>query len=123
MKTLGNILWFVLGGLIGAIVLFLVGIVACITIIGIPLGIQFIKLSGFVLWPFGKTVEDTNCNGFKVFLNVLWLLLGGIFVVGAFYVWGAILHITIIGIPFGRQYFKIGSFLFKPLGHSFVKAK
>ena len=123
MKTIGNILWFLLGGLIAAIALFFIGLFFCIIIIGIPLGIQFFKLAGFVLWPFGKTVEDVNCNGFKVFLNVLWLIIGGIVIVGAFYVWGAILHITIIGIPFGKQYFKIGSFLFKPLGHSFVKTK
>ena len=121
MKTLGNILWFLLGGFIMAIVLFIEGLVFCITIIGIPLGIQLFKLSGFVLWPFGKTVEDVNCNGFKVFLNVLWLVFGGIFTVAAFYVIGAILHITIIGIPFGKQFFKIGKFCFMPLGHTFVK--
>ena len=108
MKTLGNILWFLLGGFIMAIVLFIEGLVFCITIIGIPLGIQLFKLSGFVLWPFGKTVEDVSCNGFKVFLNVLWLVFGGIFTVASFYVIGAILHITIIGIPFGKQFFKIG---------------
>ena len=122
MKTLGNILWVVFGGLFWAISLFLAGLIFCITIIGIPLGIQLFKLAGFVIWPFGKKVEDVNCNGFKVFLNVLWLVFGGIFTVVGFYIFGAILHITIIGIPFGKQYFKIGSFLFKPLGHSFVKA-
>lgn len=87
MKTIGNILWFLLGGLIAAIALFFIGLFFCIIIIGIPLGIQFFKLAGFVLWPFGKTVEDVNCNGFKVFLNVLWLIIGGIVIVGAFYVW------------------------------------
>jgi len=122
MKTLGNILWFILGGVFWSISLFVMGLIFCITIIGIPIGLQLFKLAGFTLWPFGKTVEDVNCNGFKVFLNVLWLVFGGIFTVIEFYIFGAILCITIIGIPFGKQYFKIGSFLFKPLGHSFVKA-
>lgn len=121
MKTLGNILWFILGGVFWSISLFVMGLIFCITIIGIPIGLQLFKLAGFTLWPFGKTVEDVNCNGFKVFLNVLWLVFGGIFTVIGFYIFGAILCITIIGIPFGKQYFKIGSFLFKPLGHSFVK--
>lgn len=122
MKTLGNILWFILGGVFWSISLFVMGLIFCITIIGIPIGLQLFKLAGFTLWPFGKTVEDVNCNGFKVFLNVLWLVFGGIITVIGFYIFGAILCITIIGIPFGKQYFKIGSFLFKPLGHSFVKA-
>ena len=121
MKTLGNILWFILGGVFWSISLFVMGLIFCITIIGIPIGLQLFKLAGFTLWPFGKTVEDVNCNGFKVFLNVLWLVFGGIITVIGFYIFGAILCITIIGIPFGKQYFKIGSFLFKPLGHSFVK--
>lgn len=122
MKTLGNILWVILGGLFWAIESVIVGIIFCITIIGIPIGLQMFKIAGFVIWPFGKKVEDTNCNGFKVFLNVLWLVFGGIFTVLGYYIIGAIFCITIIGIPFGKQYFKIGSFLFKPLGHSFVKA-
>ncbi len=120
MKILGNILWFLLGGILFSILFFLLGIILCITLIGIPVGIQMFKLAGFVIWPFGKTVEDVNCNGFKIFLNVIWVVFGGIFVVVAMYIVGAIFHITIIGIPFGRQYFKIGSFLFKPLGHNFV---
>ena len=121
MKTLGNILWFLVGGFVMSIVLFLQGLIACITIIGIPLGIQLFQLSGFVIWPFGKQVEEANNNGFKIFLNVLWLVFGGIFTVGAMYVIGALLHVTIIGIPFGKQFFKIGKFCFQPLGHKFVK--
>ena len=121
MKTLGNILWVILGGLFWAIESIIVGVFYCITIVGIPIGLQMFKLAGFVIWPFGKKVEDVNCNGFKVFLNVLWLIFGGIFTVLGYYIVGAIFCITIIGIPFGKQYFKIGSFLFKPLGHNFIK--
>lgn len=121
MKTLGNILWVLLGGLFWAIESVIAGVFYCVTIVGIPIGIQMFKLAGFVLWPFGKKVEDVNCNGFKVFLNVLWLIFGGLFTVLGYYIVGAIFCITIIGIPFGKQYFKIASFLFKPLGHSFIK--
>lgn len=123
MKTLGNIIWFLFGGLEFAIAFFLLGIIYCITIIGIPLGLQMFKIAGFVIWPFGKVVVDINTNGFKVFLNVLWLVFGGIFTVAMIYLVGVIFCITIIGIPFGKQYFKLGSFLFKPLGHGFEKAE
>lgn len=61
MKTLGNILWFILGGVFWSISLFVMGLIFCITIIGIPIGLQLFKLAGFTLWPFGKTVEDVNC--------------------------------------------------------------
>lgn len=121
MKTLGNIIWFLFGGLEFAIAFFLSGIIYCITIFGIPVGLQMFKLAGFVIWPFGKEVRDVSCNGFKVFLNVLWLIFGGIFTVLAVYFVGLLFCITIIGIPFGKQYFKIGKFLLQPLGHEFVK--
>ena len=74
MKTLGNIIWFLFGGLEFAITFFLLGIIYCITIIGIPVGLQMFKIAGFVIWPFGKVVVDVNTNGFKIFLNVFFLL-------------------------------------------------
>lgn len=122
MKTLGNIIWFILGGIEWCIVLFLLGCVYCVTIIGIPVGIQLFKMAGFVLWPFGKEVRFTNIGGFKIFLNVIWAIFGGLELAVCFFIVGAIFCITIIGIPFGKQYFKLGKFVFLPLGREFVKA-
>ena len=65
MKTLGNIIWFLLGGFEMAIVTFLQGLILCITVIFIPFGLQLFKLSGFYIWPRGKQVVATNPNAFK----------------------------------------------------------
>ena len=121
MKTLGNILWVIFGGLFWAIGSFLAGIILCITIIFIPIGLQMFKIAGFVIWPFGKRVEKTKPSGFKTFLNVIWAILFGWEMALGYLLTGVILCITIIGIPFGRQYFKMAHFVFLPLGNDFVK--
>lgn len=121
MKTLGNILWFIFGGLEWAIACCFLGVFYCITVIGIPVGLQMFKMAGFVIWPFGKRVEATSVNGFKTFLNIVWMIFGGIELMICFMITGAIYCITIIGIPFGKQYFKMGKFILMPLGHTFVK--
>ena len=99
----------------------LAGIICCVTVIGIPIGLQLFKMAGFVIWPFGKSVQFTKVTGFKTFLNVLWAIFcGWEFALGFFFT-GLIYCITIIGIPFGRQYFKLAKFIFLPLGREFVK--
>lgn len=121
MKVIGNIIWFIFGGLEWCLVLLLAGIICCVTVIGIPVGLQLFKMAGFVIWPFGKSVQFTKVTGFKTFLNVLWAIFcGWEFALGFFFT-GLIYCITIIGIPFGRQYFKLAKFIFLPLGREFVK--
>ena len=122
MKVLGNILWLIFGGLEMAIVSFLEGIILCITIIFIPVGIQMFKVAGFFIWPMGKQVLPTSVNGFKTFVNILWAILGGWEHFLIYGLVGCILCITIIGIPFGKQYFKMAKFIIMPLGHTFEKA-
>lgn len=119
MKTLGNILWIVFGGFWWAVALFALGIVYCCTIIFIPVGLQLFKLAKFVFWPFGKSVVNESVTGFKKFLNFFWAIFGGIWVGIGFLLTGLIFCITIIGIPFGRQYFKIAKFIIAPLGRNF----
>ncbi len=121
MKTIGNILWFLLGGVFWALAEFLAGIIACVTIIGIPLGLQLFKVAGFVLWPFGKKVTPVKPSGLKMVLNILWAITGGWISALGFLLTGVIFCITIIGIPFGRQYFKMAHFVLLPLGNDFVK--
>lgn len=121
MKTLGNIIWVVFGGFFSAIALFLEGLCWCITIIGIPVGIKLFQLAGFVIWPFGKSVVATKPSGFKTVLNVIWAVLFGWINALAFLIVGLLYCITIIGIPFGRQYFKMAHFVLLPLGNSFQK--
>lgn len=119
MKILGNIIWIILGGIEWALLLFLGGVLSCITIIGIPLGIQLFKMAGFVLWPFGKKVKEVKVTGLKTVLNIIWAVLFGWEIALGFLITGVIFCITIIGIPFGKQYFKLARFVILPLGSDF----
>lgn len=121
MKTIGNILWVIFGGFFWALGLGAAGILCCITIIGIPVGLQLFKMAGFVLWPFGKTVVDASVTGWKTFVNILWAIFFGWEFALGFLLVGVIFCITLIGIPFGRQYFKLAQFILLPLGHEFQK--
>ena len=118
MKFLGNILWFVLGGFIISLYYFLVGLLFCLTIIGIPFGLQLIKLAGFALWPFGHDIQsDTNDGGcLSIVMNVIWILVGGVEIAMIHLTFGAFLCITIIGIPFGLQHFKMALLALIPFG-------
>lgn len=118
MKFLGNILWFVLGGFIISLYYFLVGLFFCITIIGIPFGLQLIKLAGFALWPFGHDVQSGENDGgcLSILMNVIWILVGGIEIAMLHLTFGVVLCITIVGIPFGLQHFKMALLALVPFG-------
>ena len=117
LRAIGNVLWFLLAGLWLALGYALAGIVLCITIIGIPFGIQAFKLAGFTVWPFGKTVMRTPDGGvLEVVFNILWLVLFGWAIFLSHLVAGVVLCITIIGIPFGIQAFKLSVFALWPFG-------
>lgn len=120
MKFVGNILWLVFGGLIWGLTSFLTGVLLCITIIFIPVGLQFFKIGKFCLWPMGKKVVDSKPNGFKSFINILWAIFFGWEYFLGYGLTGVLLCITIIGIPFGKQYFKLAFFVLTPLGHDFA---
>ena len=119
MKTLGNIIWFVFGGLFWALESLLAGLICCVTIIGIPVGIQLFKMAGFVLWPFGKNVKEKKVTGFKTVINIIWAVIGGLASAVGYLLTGLLFCITIIGIPFGKQYFKMARFILTPLGYVF----
>jgi len=118
MSLLGNILWLVFGGLISGVAYILAGFVLCLTIIGIPFGLQSMKLGVAVFAPFGKEiVEDENANGVLALLfNVLWLLLFGWEIALAHVASAAVLAITIIGIPFAYQHIKLVPLSLLPFG-------
>ena len=122
MKTLGNLIWLIFGGLYSAIFYLIGGIALCLTIIGIPFGIQCFKLAGFVLWPFGKLAISTASSAgcFSVILNIIWIVCGGIWLAIGHVIWGLILLITIIGIPFARQHFKLVEISLMPFGKKIV---
>ena len=122
MKILGNIIWVVFGGLFIAIEYFTSSIILFITIIGIPFGLQTLKMGVLALWPFGsKVVDIPNSSGCLYFLmNVIWFFIGGIWIFLTHIFFGVLFCITIIGIPFGLQHFKLAGLALTPFGHDVV---
>jgi uncharacterized membrane protein YccF (DUF307 family) len=117
VRTIGNILWFILAGIWLALGYAFAGLILCITIIGIPFGLQAFKLAGFALWPFGRTVVRQPEGGcLEVGFNVVWLVLFGWEIFLVHLVAGTLLCITIIGIPFGVQAFKLSVLALWPFG-------
>ena len=115
MKLLGNLIWFIFGGLEGAILWALVGLLWCATVVGIPVGVECFKAAGLVLWPFGKGVRYGGGTT-KFIINVLWIFLGGMELALLHIVIGGFYCITVVGIPFGLQHFKLAKLAFMPVG-------
>ncbi len=114
MRTIGNILWMLFFGLWSAVVWFFMGVLWSITIIGLPFGKQCFKIAGLVFWPFKKNV-DSNFGKHPI-ANVVWIIFGGLELAMAYVVGGAICCITVIGIPFGKQCFKLAALSLAPFG-------
>ncbi len=114
MKTLGNIIWLLFGGLASALAYFLLGLVWCITIIGIPFGLQSFKFARLVLTPFGTNVESDFSK--HPIANVIWLIFGGFELAVVHFFAGLIFCISLIGIPFGLQNFKLARLAMFPFG-------
>ena len=120
MRILGNILWIICGGLISAIGWWCAGILWCITVVGIPVGVQCFKLSSISLNPFGKEIVNDGGVG-SFLLNILWVCFSGIELALGNFIIGCLLCITIIGIPFGKQFFKIAKVALMPFGAKVVR--
>lgn len=121
MSFIGNILWIVIGGgLITCLEYLLAGVVLCLTIIGIPFGLQCFKLAELALWPFGRDTTPIlkSSPGVSFLMNVLWLVLGGIWIALTHLGFAVICAITIIGIPFAIQHFKLARLALVPFGNT-----
>ena len=117
MGCLGNLLWFVFGGFLSGLSWLAAGILWCITIVGIPIGMQCFKFASLAFFPFGKEVEYGGGVG-SLFLNVLWIIFSGAVLALESLIFGCLLCITIIGIPFGMQHFKMAKLALMPFGSS-----
>jgi uncharacterized membrane protein YccF (DUF307 family) len=124
VKTIGNLLWLVLAGIWLAIGYVIAGVINCITIIGIPFGIQSFKLAGYALWPFGRMVVRRPDRGVALSIlgNVIWFVFGGLWLALGHLFAGVLLCITIIGIPLGIASFKMAGLALAPFGKDVVKA-
>ena len=121
MRTIGNIIWILLGGIFTAIGWALAGIVFHITIIGIPLGRQAFKMAKLTLAPFGKTIVYGG-GAPSLLANIVWVVLIGLWEAIAYAVAGALFCITIVGIPFGIQLFKMAQLSLFPFGAQVLDA-
>ena len=123
MNIIGNLIWLLFGGLYSAIFYFIGGLALCLTIVGIPFGLQCFKLADFVLWPFGRKAIGTNSSTgcLSLILNIIWILFGGFWLAVGHIFFGVLLYLTIIGIPFGRQHFKLVEISLMPFGKKVVE--
>ncbi|HHX44624.1 MAG TPA: YccF domain-containing protein [Chloroflexi bacterium] len=118
MSLLGNLLWIILGGVIVALLYLIGGLVLCLTIVGIPFGVQLIKLSLLALAPFGKEVntEGSASGLLEIVMNVLWWIFGGVEAAIVHLVLALVLAITIVGLPFAKQHLKLVKLALVPFG-------
>ena len=118
MRIICNLLWWLFGGLEAAFGYFTGSMAMAITIIGLPVAWQTFKIGLLCLWPFGAEVRSTSSpiGCIRIPLNLIWLLCGGLWAWMMHIFFGCLLFITIIGIPFAKQHFKMAGLSLAPFG-------
>ncbi len=119
MSFIGNLIWIILGGLLSAIGWTIAGLLLCLTVIGIPFGLQCFKIAGLSLAPLGKTVSIGDCGAGGLIGNVIWILVLGWELFVMHLVFALLLAITIIGLPFAKQHIKLAQLAILPFGARF----
>ena len=129
MALIGNIIWFVFGGLVMGLAWWLAGVLCFMSIIGIPWGKACFVIGQFTFWPFGKEAvsrkqksgkDDIGTGTLGLIGNILWLVFLGIWLAIGHIVSGILCCITIIGIPFGIQHFKLVPISLTPIGMTVI---
>lgn len=115
MGCLGNLLWFIFGGAASGLSWCLAGCLWCVTVVGIPIGMQCFKFASLSFFPFGKEVVYGGGAG-SLLLNIIWLAVSGLLLALEHAVWGCLLCATVVGIPFGLQQFKLAKLALMPFG-------
>lgn len=118
MRFMGNIIWLIFGGLVTAIEYLSASIILFVTIIGIPFGLQTVKLALLELWPFGAEIRirENQPGCISTLMNLIWFFIGGLWIFLTHVFFGILLFITIIGIPFASQHFKLARLALTPFG-------
>ena len=129
MRTLGNLLWFIMGGILMGLGWWLVGLLAFVSIVGIPWGKACFVIGQFAFWPFGKEAvsredlsgrEDIGTGALGLVGNIVWFVLAGVWLAIGHVLSAAACFITIIGIPFGIQHLKLAGIALAPIGKTVV---
>ena len=121
MSIIGNIIWLIFGGFLAGMGYIIGGFALCLTIVGIPFGLQSIKIGVATFAPFGREVqefEDSNSVG-NTFINMIWIILFGWEIALAHLVHGLVLALTIVGLPFAKQHFKLIPLALLPFGRGY----
>ncbi|HEY4022299.1 MAG TPA: YccF domain-containing protein [Pseudonocardiaceae bacterium] len=122
MKLILNVIWLVLCGFWMAIGYCVAGLICCVLIITIPFGIASFRIAGYALWPFGRTIVDSPTAGAASLVgNVIWFIVAGLWLAIGHLITGALLCVTIIGIPLGLANFKLIPISLMPLGKVIVE--
>jgi len=129
MRAIGNLIWFVFGGIMMGLAWCFFGLLAFISIVGIPWGRACFVIAGFSFFPFGKEAiardeltlsEDIGTGSFGLLGNIIWFIFAG-FWLALGHVFSAIAcFITIIGIPFALQHLKLAGISIAPVGKTVV---
>ena len=125
MRLLGNLIWFILGGFAMGLGWWLAGILAALTIIGIPYAIAAFRIGTFSFWPFGREIIDKPDSGeagkvLSLLGNIVWIIFGGLWLALGHLILALVLAVTIIGIPFAVQHLKLAHLSLTPYGKTIV---
>ena len=123
MNILGNLIWIIFGGFIIFLLYLFGSFLLFITIVGIPFGIQTLKLAILSLAPFGKDVIPGERSGgcLNIVMNIIWILIAGIEIAIIHAILAFLFAITIIGIPFAAQHIKLAYLALVPFGNDIVE--
>ncbi len=123
MSIIGNILWIILGGGIFIFLEYLIGgFLLCLTIVGIPFGYQCFKIAILGLIPFGKKVvnKESSTGCLPTLMNIIWIIIGGVWISISHLIFAILCVITIIGIPFATQHLKLATLALTPFGKEII---
>lgn len=120
MSCLGNIIWIICGGFFNSLGWLLAGVLWCLSIVGIPVGLQCFKMASLQFAPFGKEVITVNDSAGSFMLNILWIIFGGLALCIGNLISAFFLCITIVGIPFAMQSLKLAKLSLMPFGKEIV---
>jgi len=122
MRFIGNVIWLVFGGILISFEYLVSSLLLMVTIIGIPFGIQTLKLAIVALWPFGTEIRlrPYHSGCLSTLMNLIWIVIGGFWISLTHVVFGILFAITIIGIPFARQHFKLAGLALTPFGKEII---
>jgi uncharacterized membrane protein YccF (DUF307 family) len=132
LRFLANVIWFLFGGVLMGLGWWLAGLVAALTIIGIPWARACFVIGNFSFWPFGKEAisrseltgkGDLGTGPLGFVGNLIWFLLAGWWLAVGHVTSALACFITIIGIPFGLQHLKLAVIALAPIGLEVVPSR